>query len=144
MAFDTRLPKALESSLSEPSRSTDGAPCSVMRWPPAESASASAFRRSSRGRVETRSPAGRGVGARVEAELRGGGVVAPFDVVFAVEHHHAVGQRLRGAAKARQRFLELALAAHAGALVLVQRAQHFVPSAAAFRHPARYGVSQPA
>mgnify|MGYP003694388709 CR=1 FL=1 len=61
-----------------------------------------------------------------------------------VEHHHAVGQRLRGAAKARQRVLEQALAAHAGALVLVQRVQHFVPGAAAFGDPAGDRGGEPA
>jgi hypothetical protein len=84
------------------------------------------------------------VGARVEPELRGGGVVAPFDAALGVEHDHAVGKRLRGAAKARQRVLELAFAPHRCALVLVQRVQHLVPGAAALGHFAGHRVGEPA
>ncbi len=72
------------------------------------------------------------VGARVEPKMRRRGVVAPFDAVLGVEDHHAVGQRLRGMAKARQRLGEPLDAARAFALVPVQAGEHLFPAAQAF------------
>jgi len=62
-----------------------------------------------------------GVGARVEIQHGGGVVVAPLDAVVRVEHHHAVGQRLRRAPEARQRVGEHFLALRRLALEAVQR-----------------------
>jgi hypothetical protein len=76
--------------------------------------------------------------------LRRGSVVAPFDAALGVEHDDAVGQRLRGAAKAGQRVLELAGVTHRRPFVLVERIQHLVPGSAALGHLAGKGIGEPA
>jgi hypothetical protein len=82
--------------------------------------------------------------ARVELEQRRGVVVAPLDAVLVVEDHHAVGHRLRGAAKARERLAELLLAPLGTAFCLIERREHRVPAAAAFGHGVGLRILHPA
>src|SRR5438445_789016 len=146
MALVTRLPKALASSASAPSKSTAGRACMEIWCRPAESASAAARSRSSSGFTRSRFAAGgradsrAGIGAWIEAELHRGSVVAPLDAVLGIQDDDAVGQGLRGAAKAGERVAELALATHRGPLIAMQGGQHFVPAAASFGHLPGHGL----
>ena len=84
-----------------------------------------------------------GVAPRVEPVVALGGRVRPHDVVLGVEHEHAVGHRLRGAAEARELRGEAMLELRGRAHEAVEAREHVLPHARSHRHRRAGRVAQP-
>ena len=84
------------------------------------------------------------VAPRVEPEMPGGGVVAPFDAVASVEDDDALRKGFGGAAEPTDSLGEPLAILRGGALVPMQGEQHFVPPAARLGYFARERPREPA